>query len=243
MRIGDAILRTYARIVAPPDTEFDNPSGSSWITGGNNVNPITTGEVTASTGWRLVLLCAATRGSAGTPAANRTLSSIAGTGDFSALDLSDFTEHEFETFRDDADGRGGVVYGLSHVLSSGGTGAMEVTWSGGPFGSAAILIALPACSLIDSAQNAVNNAATTLPLTLAGTPNADDLILSLVCQPNQATTPSVPTDWTSLGSLNATNTAHHAAYRNGDAADVNTWGSISGSHPAGGVILQFRKTV
>lgn len=236
------LMASTAAVASTAGTAFDNPDS---VTAGMETGTPTTvisNSVTVTAGQRVVLRFSQQRGSSGTPSANRTLSSITGTGDFSAIDQDDMTAHEGAVQRDDADKGGVGVYIYSWVATVSGTGSFTVAWSGSVWNTICEATVLPPCEVIDSAIATGNNAATSAAPTLNNTPNANDLVLS-ICNVRHDAAYSVPSGFTGQTNYGPNTSGRvQTAYDNGGASDVTTWSGLSSSHPCIAANIQLRRT-
>lgn len=228
--------------VSTAGAAFDNPASVTAGSESGTPTTVTSNSVTVVAGQRVVLRFSQQRGSAGTPSDNRTLSSIAGTGDFAAIDDGDMTAHEGAVQRDDANEGGVGVYIYSWVATLDGTGSFTVTWSGSVWNTICEATVLPPCSVVDSAIATGNNAATSVAPALAGSPNANDLVLS-ICNVRSDAAYSVPSGFTGETNFGPASTGRaQTAYDNGSAAQTTTWSGLSSSHPCIAANIQLRRT-
>lgn len=221
---------------------FDNPSSVTAGTATGTPSSVTSNEVTTTIGQRVVLRFSQSVGSAGTPTSSPTLTGVGGTDDFSAIDETDMTAHEGANHRDDADESGVAVYIYSWVSTINGTGSFTATFSGTFWNGMFEATVLPACDVIDSAIDTGNNAATTVTPTLAGTPDEDDLVLT-ICNVRISTAYSVPSGFT--GETNYSGSSGNrvqTAYDNGGAVAGTAWTGLSSSRPVIAANIQLRRT-
>lgn len=223
-------------------TAFDNPASVTAGSESGTPTTVTSNEITVAAGQRVVLRFTQQRGSSGSPGDNRTLASITGTDDFAGIDDGDMTAHEGAVQRDDANQGGVGVYIYSWQASLDGTGSFTVAWSGSVWATMCEATVLPPCEVIDSAIAGGNNAATSAAPALAGTPDANDLVLS-VCAVRADTAFNVPTNFTGETNFSGASTnRQQTAYDNGGAAQTTTWSGLSSSHPCIAANIQLRRT-
>ena len=231
------VLGYYAAPIA-----FDDPAAVTAGFEAGTPTSVTSNTVSLVTGQRALLLFSQIRGNAASPSTNRTVSTLAGTGDFTGIALGDWTIHEELVQRDDADQGGVGAYIATWVSTITGTGAFTLTWSGSVWATLNEAHVLPACDVIDSDSIGGNNAAVSVAPTFAATPAAGALIFSVAVQ-RADTAFGVPTGFTaSANASGAIHNRHRTAWRNGGAAAATTWSGMDGSHPIVAAAAQFRRT-
>lgn len=203
---------------------------------------VTSNTITVTAGQRVIFLFHQMRGSSSSPSALRAISSLVGAGDFSGIDADDMTIHEAETKLDDAEQGGVAVYIYSWVASVSGTGAFTLTWGGSVWATLLEAHVRPACSVAASEAGGANNAGTSIALDFGGTPNANDMALS-ICAVRDDDDESPPTDFTEISNrTGGTTNRVFTAYDLGSVAQTPTWTGLNSSHPAAAAAILLRRT-
>lgn len=203
---------------------------------------VTTNSITVTAGQRVIIPFSQMRGTSGSPGALRTVSGIAGTGDFSAIDQDDMTAHEAQTQMDDGTDGGVGVYIYSWVATLSGTGAFAVTWSGSVWATLAEAHVRPPCSVVASDAGGATDAGTSVALDFGVTPAANDMALS-ICAVRDDDDESAPTNWTLISNQTGASTNRvFTAYDLASVAQTNTWANLNASHPAAAAGILLRRT-
>lgn len=203
---------------------------------------VTSNSITVTAGQRVIFLFHQMRGSSSSPGALRSISSLAGTGDFAGIGIGDMTERQAKTQRDDADQGGVAVYIYDWVASVSGTGTFVLTWGGSVWATLLEAHVRPACSVVASVSGGADDAGTSIALDLGTTPNANDMAFS-ICAVRDDDDESPPSGFTEISNrTGGTTNRVFSAYDLGSVAQSNTWSGLNSSHPAAAAAILLRRT-